>query len=52
VLETDAPDIPPAFIGKTRNSPEHLRALPKPWLSWRYRLDQVVEATTANAGQS
>lgn len=24
VLETDAPDIPPAFIGKARNSPEYL----------------------------
>jgi TatD DNase family protein len=49
VLETDAPDIPPEFIGRTRNSPAylpriaetlaHLRGLP---------LETVAQATTAN----
>jgi TatD DNase family protein len=50
VLETDAPDIPPAFVGKARNSPEYLPRIAETLAELRgIGLDQVVEATTANA---
>ncbi|MDP3483777.1 MAG: TatD family hydrolase [Sulfuricella sp.] len=50
VLETDAPDIPPAFIGKARNSPEYLPRIAETLAELRgIGLDQVIEATTANA---
>ncbi len=50
VLETDAPDIPPAFIGKTRNSPEYLPRIAETLAELRgMAVAEVAEATTANA---
>ncbi|MHB1291941.1 MAG: TatD family hydrolase [Sulfuricella sp.] len=50
VLETDAPDIPPAFIGKARNSPEYLLRIAETLAELRgIGLDHLVQATTANA---
>jgi TatD DNase family protein len=50
VLETDAPDIPPAFIGKARNSPETLPRIAGILAELRgMTVAEVVEATTANA---
>jgi TatD DNase family protein len=50
VLETDAPDIPPAFIGKTRNSPEYLPRIAETLSELRgMTVAQVSAATTANA---
>ncbi|BAN34385.1 TatD-related deoxyribonuclease [Sulfuricella denitrificans skB26] len=50
VLETDAPDIPPAFIGKARNSPEYLPRIAETLAELRgMSVAEVVEATTANA---
>jgi len=50
VLETDAPDMPPEFIGKARNSPEYLPRIAETLAKLRgIGLDQVIEATTANA---
>jgi len=50
VLETDAPDIPPAFIGKTRNSPEHLPRIAETLAELRgMTIAEVAVATTANA---
>ncbi|MBU1689702.1 MAG: TatD family hydrolase [Gammaproteobacteria bacterium] len=50
VLETDAPDIPPAFIGKARNSPEYLPRIAETLAELRgMPVAEVVEATTANA---
>ena len=40
VLETDAPDIPPAWLNRGRNSPAELRGR---------ALADVVAATSANA---
>lgn len=49
VLETDAPDMPPEFIGKARNSPEYLPRIAGILAELRgIGLDQVIEATTAN----
>ena len=50
VLETDAPDIPPAFIGKARNSPEYLPRIAETLAELRgLTVAEVAAATTANA---
>ncbi|HUW51413.1 MAG TPA: TatD family hydrolase [Sulfuricella sp.] len=50
VLETDAPDMPPAFIGKARNSPEYLPRIAAVLAELRgIGADEVAEITTANA---
>jgi TatD DNase family protein len=50
VLETDAPDIPPAFVGKARNSPETLPRIAETLAELRgLTVAEVVTATTANA---
>lgn len=50
VLETDAPDISPAWIHPGRNSPEHLPAIGTVLAELRETsLDEVRAATTANA---
>jgi TatD DNase family protein len=50
VLETDAPDIPPEFIGKTRNSPEYLPRFAETLAELRgITFAEVAAATTANA---
>jgi TatD DNase family protein len=50
VLETDAPDMPPEFIGKARNSPEYLPRIAGILAELRgMTVAEVVEATTANA---
>jgi TatD DNase family protein len=50
VLETDAPDMPPEFIGKARNSPEYLPRIAGILAELRgMAVAEVVEATTANA---
>ncbi|MDD5328713.1 MAG: TatD family hydrolase [Sulfuricella sp.] len=50
VLETDAPDMPPVFVGKGRNSPEYLPRIAEVLAELRgIGLDDVASATTANA---
>ncbi len=50
VLETDAPDIPPAFIGRERNSPEYLPRIAETLAELRgMTVAEVMAATTANA---
>ncbi|MCE5181352.1 MAG: TatD family hydrolase [Betaproteobacteria bacterium] len=50
VLETDAPDMPPAFIGKARNSPENLPRIAAVLAELRgIGVEEVAEITTANA---
>lgn len=51
VLETDAPDIPPAWIGRDgRNSPEQLPAIAGDLARLRkVSLEEVIEKTTQNA---
>ncbi len=50
VLETDAPDIPPLFAAKMRNSPEYLPRIAQVLAELRgISLDVVVHATSANA---
>ena len=50
VLETDAPDIPPAWLGKTRNSPHELMAIATVLATLRgLNIEQTIEATGANA---
>ena len=50
VLETDSPDMPPAFIGKARNSPEYLPEIAEVLASLRnMTAKEVAMATTANA---
>ena len=50
VLETDAPDIPPSFAYKQRNSPEYLPAVAATLASLRgLSLQEVENATTVNA---
>ena len=50
VLETDAPDMPPAFIGKARNSPEYLPRIAGILAELRgMTVAEVAAATTVNA---
>ncbi|MDP3687170.1 MAG: TatD family hydrolase, partial [Sulfurimicrobium sp.] len=50
VLETDAPDMAPAWIGKGRNSPEYLPQIAQALAELRgITLDEVALATSANA---
>lgn len=50
VLETDAPDMPPSFIGKARNSPEFLPEIAEVLASLREMpVNEVALATTENA---
>lgn len=50
VLETDAPDMAPAWIGKGRNSPEYLPQIARALAELRgVALEEVVRATSANA---
>lgn len=52
VLETDAPDIPPEFIGKGRNSPEFLPRIAQILADLRdLSLEEVAAATRANSLQ-
>lgn len=52
VLETDAPDIPPLFAHKQRNSPEYLAQIAAVLAELRgLSLQQVVEATSINAAK-
>lgn len=49
VLETDAPDIPPEFIGRTRNSPAYLPRIAQTLADLRgLSLAAVAAATTEN----
>lgn len=53
VLETDAPDIPPSFIGKGRNSPECLPGIAQVLADLRgLGVAEVERATSANAGRA
>lgn len=53
VLETDAPDMAPAFAETRRNSPEHLPRIALELAQLRgIPLSAVAEATTANAAQA
>lgn len=50
VLETDSPDMPPAFIGKSRNSPEYLPKIAETMAILRNMpVDEVAIETTENA---
>ncbi len=50
VLETDAPDIPPEFIGRVRNSPEYLPRIAETLAELRgMPLEEVARATSGNA---
>jgi TatD DNase family protein len=50
VLETDAPDIPPAFAHKQRNSPEYLAAIAQQIADLRgVSADEIAQVTSANA---
>lgn len=50
VLETDAPDMPPAFIGRTRNAPEHLARIAAELAELRgVSTTEIAAATSANA---
>ena len=50
VLETDAPDIPPVFVGKGRNSPEYLPRIAETLGELRgLAPEAVARATSANA---
>lgn len=50
VLETDAPDIPPEFIGPSRNSPEHLPRIAAVLAELRdLPIKAVAAVTSANA---
>lgn len=50
VLETDAPDIPPAWIAKQRNSPQQLPAIAQVLAQLRgISLEDVSAAVTCNA---
>ena len=52
VLETDAPDIPPVFAHKQRNSPEFLAQIAAVLAELReLSLEQVITATGSNAVQ-
>jgi TatD DNase family protein len=50
VLETDAPDIPPAWIAKQRNSPQQLPAIAQVLAELREMdVEKVIVVTTKNA---
>jgi TatD DNase family protein len=50
VLETDAPDIPPEFIGRARNSPAYLPRIAQTLAELRgLSVSAVAQATTDNA---
>lgn len=50
VLETDGPDIPPAWLGKARNSPAELPRIAQTLAELRgISAEEVAQATTANA---
>ncbi len=50
VLETDAPDIPPVFAARERNSPEYLPRIAQTLAELRgIGVDVVASATSANA---
>ncbi len=50
VLETDAPDMAPAWVGKGRNSPENLAQIARTLAKLRgIAFEEVVLATSANA---
>ena len=50
VLETDAPDIPPAWLNRGRNAPDQLARMAQVLADLRgISLAEVVEQTTANA---
>jgi TatD DNase family protein len=50
VLETDAPDMPPEFIGHMRNSPQNLPRIAAVLAELRgIAVDEVASATSANA---
>ncbi len=52
VLETDSPDIPPAWVGKGRNEPAELARIAVALAECRgIALDEVARMTTANARQ-
>jgi TatD DNase family protein len=52
VLETDAPDIPPEFVGKGRNSPEYLPRIAQALAELRgVPLVDIAAATRANSLQ-
>lgn len=50
VLETDAPDMPPAFLGGARNAPQHLPRIAAELAGLRgLAVEQVAQATSNNA---
>jgi TatD DNase family protein len=50
VLETDAPDMPPAWMRHQRNSPDHLPGIATVLAELRNcQLDTIIESTTRNA---
>lgn len=50
VLETDAPDIPPEWLGGARNTPDELPRIAQTLADLRgITMQEVAEATTANA---
>lgn len=50
VLETDAPDIPPAWAHRERNSPEHLPRIGEELAALRnMSAEEIAQATLANA---
>lgn len=50
VLETDAPDIPPQWVGKGRNESAHLKGIAEELAALRgMPVDDVVRITTRNA---
>lgn len=52
VLETDAPDIPPEFVGRGRNAPAFLPRIASTLAELRgMKLEDVAAATAANAAE-
>ena len=50
VLETDAPDIPPQWVGKGRNEPSHLKGIAAEFAALRdLSVEEVVRISTRNA---
>ena len=50
VLETDAPDIPPVWLARQRNSPQELASIAQVFAELRsVSSEQIRDATTANA---